>query len=113
MKTQKKQIKANRGSYFHRTAKYLFLALSSSRAVEKCCFEHVKNTFDMLLLQKRKSKQELAQFLCLDKGYVSRFTNGKMVPPLRVRLKVAKFFKTDSALIWRLPEKDFNERRKS
>lgn len=72
------------------------------RGVENCCFPHIKNTFETLLLNKKSKQQELADFLGLDKAYVSRMVNGLIVPTLRIRLKVAEFFKTDSALIWRL-----------
>jgi plasmid maintenance system antidote protein VapI len=70
--------------------------------VEVCCFSHLRNTFDVLLLQKKVKQQELADYLGIDKAYVSRMCNGLTIPPLTVRLKVAQFFGVDSVLIWRV-----------
>lgn len=72
-----------------------------TRGVEVCCEPQLKPIFDTLLLQKKKKQQELADYLELDKAYVSRMVNGLCIPPLRVRLKVAEFFGVDSVLIWR------------
>jgi len=71
--------------------------------VEGCCYPHLKSIFETLLLKKKVRQQALADYLGLDKAYVSRMVNGLMIPPLRVRLKVAEFFGEDSALIWRFP----------
>ena len=69
--------------------------------VEDCCYPHLHNIFETLLLQKKVKQQDLADYLHLDKAYISRMVNGLVIPPLRVRLKVAEFFGTDSVLIWR------------
>lgn len=69
--------------------------------VEDCCYPHLKIIFKTLLLQKKIKQQELADHLQLDKAYISRMVNGRSIPPLRVRLKVAEFFGVDSVLIWR------------
>jgi len=71
------------------------------KGVEVCCYPHLKSIFDTLLLQKKVRQQQLADFLGLDKAYISRMVNGLCIPPLRVRLKVAEFFGVDSVLIWR------------
>jgi hypothetical protein len=75
------------------------------KGIENCCYPHLRNTFDVLLLQKKVKQQELADFLHLDKAYVSRMCNGLEIPPLRIRLKVAEFFSVDSVLIWRVEVK--------
>lgn len=71
------------------------------KEVGNCCFPHIKQTFDTLLLQKKVKQQELADYLQIDKADCSRMVHGKLIPSLRIRLKVAKFFNTDSGLIWR------------
>ena len=73
----------------------------SVKGVENCCFPHLKNTFDTLFLRKKVRQQDLAGYLGLDKGYISRMVNGKIIPPLRIRLKVGEFFGEDCSLIWR------------
>jgi hypothetical protein len=70
--------------------------------VENSCYAHLRTTFDVLLLQKKVKQQELANFLGLDKAYISRMCNGLTIPPLAIRLKVAQFFGVDSVLIWRV-----------
>lgn len=60
--------------------------------------------FETLLLQKKVKQQELADFLSLNKAYVSRMVHGLIIPPLRIRLKVAEFFGCDTGLIWRSPK---------
>ena len=70
--------------------------------VENCCYPYLKSIFETLLLQKKSKQQDLADFLGLDKAYISRMVNGLVIPPLRVRLKVAEFFGVDSVLIWRV-----------
>lgn len=74
--------------------------------VEPCCYPHLKVIFQTLLLQKKIKQQVLADFLGVDKAYVSRMVNGLIIPPLRVRLKVAEFFGVDSVLIWRLDSRE-------
>lgn len=58
-------------------------------------------TFQTLFLERAKIQQNLADDLNLDKAYISRICNGKEVPPLRIRLAIARWFNTDSSLIWR------------
>lgn len=69
--------------------------------VDRCFYPHLKSIFQTLLLQKKKKQQELADYLCVNRAYVSRMVNGLQIPPLRIRLKVAEFFGVDSVLIWR------------
>ena len=69
--------------------------------VDSSCRNDIKTIFETLLLQKKCKQQDLADYLNVDKAYVSRMVHGIQIPPLRIRLKVAEFFNVDSCLIWR------------
>lgn len=69
--------------------------------VEKGLQEEIKITFRTLLLQKKVKQQALADFCGVSKSYISPVVNGKYIPDLRMRLKIASFFECDSTLIWR------------
>ena len=71
------------------------------KSVDGGCEHPLKIIFETLLLQKKSKQQDLADYLGVDKAYVSRMVHGLQIPPLRIRLKVAKFFQIDSSLIWR------------
>lgn len=68
------------------------------------CYKPITERFHTLLLENGKKQQELADYLGIDKGYMSRICHGIKIPPLRIRMKIAKFFGTDSALIWRISD---------
>lgn len=72
--------------------------------VDRSCNNSLKIIFDTLLLQKKVKQQELADFLGVDKAYISRVVHGLQIPPLNTRLKIASFFGVDSCLIWQYPE---------
>ncbi len=57
--------------------------------------------FDTLLLQKKVMQQDLADYLGVDKAYISRICNGRQIPILKIKLKIAGFFDCDTGLIWR------------
>ena len=42
--------------------------------------------------------------LGLDKSYASKIRRGIIIPPEWMRIKIAKYFKTDSSTIWKMPE---------
>ncbi len=69
--------------------------------VESGCENPLRIIFDTLLLQKKCSQQDLADSLGFDKAFISRICNGKEIPVLKTRLKIAEFFGVDSSLIWR------------
>ena len=66
--------------------------------------EQIKFTFRSLLLQKKVKQQSLAEFCGVSKSYISPVVNGKYIPDLRMRLKIASFFGVDTSLIWQHPE---------
>jgi len=72
--------------------------------VASSCYKPIKIILDTLLLNKKCKQQDLADSLDLDKSYISRIVNGLEIPPLRIRLKIADFFHTDSCLIWRFED---------
>ena len=63
---------------------------------------NISQIFQTLFLQKGTIQQDLADEMCLDKAYISRIVNAIEIPPLHLRLKIARYFKTDSSLIWRV-----------
>lgn len=63
----------------------------------------IQETFRTLLLQKKVKQKDLGRYLGLAKASISRFCNGKQIPELRIRLKIAEFFGVDTSLIWRVP----------
>lgn len=66
--------------------------------------------FETLFLENKKQQKDLAYYLGVHKSFVSRIVNFKEVPELRVRLKIAEFFNTDSSLIWKIEYiQDINE----
>lgn len=80
------------------------LAFFNEKKVEDNCIKkknnRLKTTFQTLFLLKGTRQQDLANHLGRDRAYVSRIVNGLDTPPLRIRLKIAEYFDTDSALIW-------------
>jgi len=72
--------------------------------VENGCSNPLKIIFQTLLLEKKVKQQDLADFLCVDKAYVSRVVNGIYIPDLNMRLKIASYFGVDSCLIWRFQD---------
>lgn len=66
--------------------------------------EQIKFTFRSLLLQKKVKQQSLAEFCGVSKSYISPVVNGKYIPDLRMKLKIASFFGVDTSLIWQHPE---------
>ena len=77
---------------------------NTAQRVDSRCRNNIKTIFETLLLQKKCKQQDLADYLNVDKAYVSRMVHGLQIPPLRIRLKVAEFFLVDSCLIWRSGE---------
>ena len=77
------------------------LQKNNAEKVDSRCRSDIKTIFETLLLQKKCKQQDLADYLNVDKAYVSRMVHGLQIPPLRIRLKVAEFFCVDSCLIWR------------
>jgi len=72
-----------------------------TNGVESNCNKPLRVIFDTLLLNKKAKQQDLADYLGMDKAFISRICNGIEIPSLRIRLKIAEFFGVDSALIWR------------
>ena len=80
-----------------------------SKEVEGSCkggSELISSIFQSLFLQHKKQQKDLVDYLNFDKAYISRICNGKEIPILRVRLKIAEFFSVDSSLIWRVKDMD-------
>lgn len=77
---------------------------NACRGVERSWKEELHTIFETLFLEKKCLQQDLADYLGIDKSYISRMVWGKEFPPLRLRLKIAKFFDLDSCLIWRVPK---------
>src|SRR3989338_4525829 len=78
-----------------------FLQKNSLEEVDRRCKGDIYCIFQTLFLQRKSKQQDLADYLAVNKAYVSRMTHGIQIPPLRIRLKVAEFFSVDSCLIWR------------
>ena len=63
--------------------------------------KEIRTIFHTLLLQKGVRQQDLANYLNLDKSYISRVVNGIYEPDLTTKLKIASFFGVDTSVIWR------------
>lgn len=75
---------------------------SSREVVEVCCVDSIRERFNTLLLQNKMRQVDLASKLGVDRAYVCRIVNGKELPPLEIRLKIALILGVDSAIIWRV-----------
>jgi transcriptional regulator with XRE-family HTH domain len=75
-----------------------------TQEVDRGCTGQINCIFETLFLRKKAKQQDLADFLGVNKAYVSRMVHGIQIPPLRIRAKVGEFFEIDSCAIWRIPE---------
>jgi len=85
---------------------------NTEEEVENGCRNPIKIVFDTFFVDKRILQQDLADYLNVDKSYISRIVHGKEIPPLRIRIKIADFFSTpehrvDSASIWKYQDMDY------
>lgn len=72
--------------------------------VEMRCSGGLRERFNVLFAEKKIYQQVMADDLHIDKAYVSRICNGKELPPLHIRLKIAQYLGVDSSVIWRLED---------
>lgn len=68
--------------------------------VDKCCKDTIRTRFDVLILSKGIKYSQLARDVCVDKAYISRVCNGKLVPPVHLMIRIAKALGVDSRVIW-------------
>lgn len=99
----KTQDKVPRTKYFRKSPNKMAIDLFSPSTVRKCSYDFLKIRFETLLRHKAKTPQDLEYFLGMSRSYVNEMINGKLIPTLDVRIKVAKFFKTDTLTIWAVP----------
>lgn len=68
--------------------------------------EYIEHCFDVLILKKLDKPFSWYQdkTISLDKSDASKIRRGLVIPPLWMRLKIAKYFEVDSTLIWRLED---------
>jgi DNA-binding XRE family transcriptional regulator len=99
------------------TKEYLNVSNHSSEGSFFCgepvvsgCYEPIYQIFRTLLLERNLRQQDLADGVSIDKANISRIVHGLYIPDLNLRLKIARFLKVDSCLIWR--NKDLEHIRK-
>lgn len=65
--------------------------------------EYIEGCFEVLILRQGIRPYEWYQDedISLDKSDASKIRRGLVIPPLWLRLKIAKYFEVDSSLIWR------------
>jgi len=87
------------------SVKKMALDLFTPRAIRGCYYPHVKSRFDTLFLYTSKKRKDLEFYLGVSRAHVCDIVNGKFIPVPAIRIKIAKFFDTDTLTIWALPEK--------
>ena len=72
------------------------------REVEKSGHKGIEKTFEALLLERGLSWSQAynSEELRFDKSYASKVRRGIIIPPLWQQIKIARFFKIDSTVIW-------------
>ena len=69
--------------------------------VDRDCLKPIRERFETLLLKSRLRQSDLARILEVDKAYVCRIVNGKQMPVILMKVKIADALKVDSSEIWR------------
>jgi len=75
--------------------------ISSKTEMDKRLREVLKQRFQLLLDEAGLSQVQAAEKLCLEKNHFWKITSGYIIPPARLKVKIAQLLKTDSCLIWR------------
>jgi len=68
--------------------------------VKKSYTNPIRERFDTLLRERGKKWSEVYSKLGLWKSYASLVRNGKTIPPLFMRVKIATALQVDSSVIW-------------
>lgn len=72
--------------------------------MDKRLREALKQRFQLLLDEAGLSQVQAAEKLGLEKNHFWKIVNSYIMPPTRLRVKIAQLLKTDSCLIWRWKE---------
>jgi len=72
----------------------------TEKPVGKGCMGSIKDRFDTLLLAKGLRQRDLVNLTGFDKADICRIVNGKIIPPLIWKLKIAKILDVDTSVIW-------------
>lgn len=75
--------------------------------VEKGGYRPIEQSFEDLILRNGERPFDWYKDLDLDKSYASKIRRGLIIPPLWLRRKIAKHFKTDSSAIWRINDIEY------
>jgi len=68
--------------------------------VEKGGYEPISIRFETLINAHCEAPFDWYKDLDLDKSYASKVRRGLIIPPKWMRIKIAQYFKVDSATIW-------------
>jgi len=63
-------------------------------------YRPIEIRFETLILRNCEKPWDWYKALKYDKGWASRIRRGLVIPKLEDRIKIAQYFKTDSATIW-------------
>ena len=82
--------------------------------VEKGCddyeeqsYKEIEIRFETLINANCERPFDWYKDLELDKSYASRVRRGLIIPPKWLRIKIAQYFKTDSATIWTISDRPY------
>lgn len=68
--------------------------------VEKGGYTPIEIRFETLINTHCEAPFDWYKDLQMDKSYASKIRRGLIIPPKWLRIKIAQYFKTDSATIW-------------
>jgi len=72
--------------------------------VVKSGYYPIEVRFNTLIHSKGDAPFDWYKDLELDKSNASKIRRGLIIPPEWMRIKIAKYFDTDSSTIWKIPE---------
>lgn len=73
---------------------------SIQEEVENSGYEPIRIRFETIININCERPFDWYKELGLDKSYASKVRRGLIIPPKWLRIKIAQYFKTDSATIW-------------
>jgi len=77
------------------------------KGVDDSCKNPIEIIFDTLIYERGEKPYDWYKTLMYDKGFASKVRRGLLIPKLEDRIKIAKYFKTDSTAIWRIKDLDY------
>jgi hypothetical protein len=79
--------------------------------VENSGYKPIEIRFEALINSNCQKPFDWYKNLNLDKSYASKVRRGLIIPPRWLRIKIAHYFKTDSATIWAISDLDYIRKR--